>query len=89
VEDRGPHPRQRARARRARDQHRDVLLARQWLLRVQTYETVFGDEPAQKGIDYWGYDSAAKKFRIIFFSTNGPFSEDGNRYEGVSSPTAS
>jgi Protein of unknown function (DUF1579) len=49
---------------------------------VSTYETVFGDEPAQKGINYWGYDSAANRFRIIFFSNNGPFTEDGNRYEG-------
>jgi Protein of unknown function (DUF1579) len=50
---------------------------------VSTYETVFGDEPAQKGINYWGYDSDAKRFRIIFFSNNGPFAEDGNRYEGT------
>lgn len=50
---------------------------------VSTYETVFGDEPAQKGVNYWGYDSDAKRFRIIFFSNNGPYSEDGNRYEGT------
>jgi Protein of unknown function (DUF1579) len=49
---------------------------------VQTYHTVFGDEPSQKGINYWFYDDDAKKFRIIFFSNNGPFTEDGNRYEG-------
>jgi Protein of unknown function (DUF1579) len=49
---------------------------------VQTYETVFGDEPAQTGVNYWGYDSAAKRFRIIFFSNNGPFTEEGNRYQG-------
>jgi len=49
---------------------------------VQTYETTFGDDPAQKGVNYWWYDTEAKKFRIIFFSNNGPFSEDGNRYEG-------
>src|SRR5262245_28826363 len=49
---------------------------------VQTYHTVFGNEPAQKGINYWFYDVEAKKFRIIFFSNNGPFTEDGNRYEG-------
>jgi Protein of unknown function (DUF1579) len=49
---------------------------------VSTYETVFGDEPAQKGINYWGYDSDAEQFRIIFFSNNGPYTEDGNRYEG-------
>ena len=47
---------------------------------VSTYETVFGDEPAQKGINYWYAD--AGRFRIIFFSNNGPFSEAGNRYEG-------
>jgi hypothetical protein len=49
---------------------------------VQTYETSFGTEPAQKGINYWFYDADAAKFRIIFFSNNGPFTEDGNRYEG-------
>jgi Protein of unknown function (DUF1579) len=49
---------------------------------VQTYETVFGSEPAQTGVNYWFYDSEAKRFRIIFFSNNGPFSEDGNRYQG-------
>ena len=49
---------------------------------VQTYHTVFGNEPAQKGINYWFHDADAKKFRIIFFSNNGPFTEDGNRYEG-------
>jgi hypothetical protein len=49
---------------------------------VQTYDTVFGNEPAQIGINYWFYDAGAKRFRIIFFSNNGPFTEDGNRYEG-------
>jgi Protein of unknown function (DUF1579) len=49
---------------------------------VQTYHTVFGHEPAQRGINYWFYDADAKKFRIIFFSNNGPFTEEGNRYEG-------
>src|SRR5262245_18508770 len=42
---------------------------------VQTYEIIFGDEPAQKGINYWFYDVDAGKFRIIFFSNNGPFTE--------------
>jgi hypothetical protein len=49
---------------------------------VRSYETVFGDEPAQTGVNYWGYDSEAKRFRTIFFSNNGPFTEDGNRYQG-------
>jgi Protein of unknown function (DUF1579) len=49
---------------------------------VSSYETVFGDEPAQTGVNYWGYDSDAKRFRIIFFSNNGPFTEEGNRYQG-------
>lgn len=49
---------------------------------VQEYETVFGDEPAQKGINYWWYDSGDHRFRIIFFSNNGSFTEEGNRYEG-------
>jgi hypothetical protein len=50
---------------------------------VQPYATTFGDEPTQKGINYWYYDADAKRFRIIFFANNGPHSEEGNRYEGV------
>lgn len=49
---------------------------------VSTYETVFGDEPAQTGVNYWYHDAEAGRFRIIFFSNNGPFTEAGNRYEG-------
>jgi hypothetical protein len=59
----------------------------QWLdggyFLVSTYDTVFGPEPAQKGVMYWGYDSTDRKFRNIFFSNNGPFTEEGNRYEGA------
>jgi hypothetical protein len=43
---------------------------------VSTYDTKFGDEPAQRGVNYWGYDSDAGRFRIIFFSDNGPYTED-------------
>ncbi len=50
---------------------------------VSTYETVFGDEPAQIGVNYWGYDTAAGRFRIIFFSNNGPYTEGGNQYAGT------
>jgi hypothetical protein len=49
---------------------------------VQEYETTFGDEPTQRDLNYWFYDAEADRFRIIFFSNNGPFSEDGNRHEG-------
>lgn len=49
---------------------------------VQTYHTTFGDDPPQIGVNYWYYDSETEKFRIIFFSNNGPFTEEGNRYEG-------
>jgi predicted enzyme related to lactoylglutathione lyase len=49
---------------------------------VSSYETVFGDEPAQKGVNYWSYDSATERFRIVFFSNNGPFTEEGNNYDG-------
>ena len=49
---------------------------------VHTYETAFGDEPPQTGVNYWFYDAPSGRFRIIFFSNNGPFSEEGNRYEG-------
>jgi hypothetical protein len=55
---------------------------------VHTFHTVFGSEPAQTGVNYWFYDANAKKFRIIFFSSDGPFTEDGNRYEGeIEGPT--
>jgi hypothetical protein len=50
---------------------------------VSTYETAFGDEPVQKGVNYWGYDSVAQRFEIVFFSNNGPFTEEGNRYRGT------
>ena len=33
-------------------------------------------------MNYWGFDSEAERFRIIFFSNNGPFTEAGNRHEG-------
>jgi hypothetical protein len=49
---------------------------------VHTYETVFGDDPAQTGVNYWGYDKPTGRFQIIFFSNNGPYTEEGNRYEG-------
>ena len=49
---------------------------------VQTYDTVFGDEPAQRGVNYWYHDAAAGRLGIIFFSNNGPFTEAGNRYLG-------
>ena len=49
---------------------------------VSTYETRFASEPTQTGVNHWGYDADAKRFRIIFFSNNGPFTEDGNRYAG-------
>jgi hypothetical protein len=49
---------------------------------VQRYHTVFGDEPAQRGVVYWMHDDATRRFRNIFFSNNGPYTEEGNRYEG-------
>ncbi|MGH3478274.1 MAG: DUF1579 family protein [Nocardioidaceae bacterium] len=49
---------------------------------VQTYEVVFGDEPAQTGVNYWMYDAERQRFRIIFFSNNGPYSDAGNQYAG-------
>jgi hypothetical protein len=36
----------------------------------------------KRGVNYWGYDAAVGRFLIIFFSNNGPFTEEGNRYEG-------
>ena len=49
---------------------------------VQTYETTFGDEPTQTGVNYWMYDTERNQFGIIFFSNNGPYTEAGNRYSG-------
>jgi lactoylglutathione lyase len=49
---------------------------------VSRYETTFGTEPTQTGMSFWSYDSAAQHFRIIFFSNNGPYTEEGNRYVG-------
>jgi Protein of unknown function (DUF1579) len=49
---------------------------------VSTYETLFGSEPPQRGVNYWYYDADTGTFRVIFFSNNGPFTEEGNRYEG-------
>ena len=54
---------------------------------VHTYETVFGDEPVQKGINYWFYHTDARKFRTIFFSNNGSLTED-ERLTTVRSRTA-
>lgn len=58
----------------------------QWLdggyFLVHTYETTFGTEPTQRGVNYCGYDAEAGVFRIIFFSNNGPFTEAGSRYTG-------
>jgi Protein of unknown function (DUF1579) len=50
---------------------------------VQEYETTFGEEPTQRGVVYWGYDAAAGGFRLFFFSNNGPFTDQGNRYAGA------
>ena len=50
---------------------------------VSTYHTIFGQDAPQTGINYWGYDSRAGEFHIIFFSNNGPFTDEGNRYRGV------
>jgi hypothetical protein len=49
---------------------------------VQEFETTLGEEPIQRGVVCWGYDAEAGRFRIILFSNNGPFTEEGNRYEG-------
>jgi hypothetical protein len=50
---------------------------------VQEYETTFGEEPTQRGVVYWAYDAAAGGFRLFFFSNNGPFTDQGNRYAGA------
>jgi hypothetical protein len=49
---------------------------------VQTYETVFGDQPAQKGVNYWFYEPDQSQFHIIFFANNGPYSDPGSHYRG-------
>ena len=73
---------QRARSRRPGAQHRDVLLARGRLLPGQHLRDGLQASRPRLGVNYWGYDADAKRFRIIFFSNNGPFTEDGNRYAG-------
>ncbi len=50
---------------------------------VSAWVTVFGDAPPQKGVMYWGYDAATKKFCTHFFDNQGPFDDAGSRYEGV------
>jgi Protein of unknown function (DUF1579) len=50
---------------------------------VSSYETRFGDEPVQIGVNYWGYDAAEERFQIVFFSNNGPYAPEGNHYYGV------
>ena len=49
---------------------------------VSTYETMFGDEPIQKGVMYWGYDADRKMFHNHFFSNNGAYEPEGNEYVG-------
>jgi Protein of unknown function (DUF1579) len=56
---------------------------------VQTYETAFGDEPAQKGINYWFYDAAERKFRIIFSTTMGRLPKRGTATRARSSTARS
>jgi hypothetical protein len=38
----------------------------------QTFETVLGEGARSEGLNYWGYDSEAARFRMIFFSNSGP-----------------
>jgi hypothetical protein len=40
------------------------------------------DEPFQKGVMYWGYDSNTNRFHNRFFSNNGPYEPAGNEYIG-------
>ena len=49
---------------------------------VHRYETQFGQQAVQKGVMYWGYDEAANRFVLHFFSNNGPFTPEGNIYQG-------
>ena len=56
-----------------------------WKSEEQTQDSLLGPGVRVSNTEtfhYWGYDSEAGRFRIIFFSNNGPFTEDGNRYEG-------
>ena len=59
---------------------------------VQEYETTFGEEPTQRGVVYWGYDAAAGRFRLFFFSNNGPFTEEATatraRWPTAGSPSS-
>lgn len=50
---------------------------------ISTYVTLFGNEPAQTGVMYWGYDTKTGQFHNRFFSNNGPYEKAGNEYVGV------
>jgi hypothetical protein len=83
VESRGPHSGQPARPRRTGREHRVVLLARRRLLpRPRPTRRFSETSQPRRASTTGGYESAAKRFRIIFFSNNGPFTEEGNRYQG-------
>jgi hypothetical protein len=49
---------------------------------VHRYETHFGDQPVQRGVMYWGFDALPNRMQLHFFSNNGPFTKEGNIYEG-------
>ena len=51
-----------------------------WRAEEQTEASVLG--PGVPVTSRWGYDSDEDRYRIVFFSNNGPFSEDGNQYFG-------
>jgi hypothetical protein len=51
---------------------------------VSHYKITWYDGGAPNyGVMYWGYDSAARKFRTHFFNDQGPYDEAGNTYEGA------
>lgn len=53
---------------------------------VQNYRTQFGDEPVRAGLNYWFFDEAIGRLRIISFANTGPYSESGNQYDSERGP---
>jgi hypothetical protein len=49
---------------------------------VSIYDTKFGGEPAQKGVNYWA-TMATRDASARLFSNNGSYTEDGNPLRGV------
>ena len=57
-------------------------MARWWLLPCQYLRNGVRRRASTAWRELLGLRLTARRFRIIFFSNNGPFTDEGNRYEG-------